>query len=166
MIVWAVAAATAAANPSDVGSESGRGQALLSRVAIRSDGAPRRTNMGDEDDFHARAMAMYQARGKAETAEAAKLVKKSVKKEASDELEKDDYRAAAAKLYKLQGPEKLCEECSSDSGKPGARKKNAFYGMPNDRGLCEARSFVKTGLRTAPCKPRRASVQTERAALL
>jgi hypothetical protein len=122
--------------------------------------------MGDEDDFHARAMAMYQARGKAETAEAAKLVKKSVKKEASDELEKDDYRAAAAKLYWLQGPEKLCEERSSDSGKPGARKKNAFYGMPNVRGLCEARSFVKTGLRTAPCKPRRASVHTERAALL
>jgi hypothetical protein len=66
--------------------------------------------MGDEDDFHARAMAMYQARGKAEMAEAAKLVKKSVKKEASVELEKDDYRAAAAKLYWLQQARRAQEE--------------------------------------------------------
>lgn len=102
--------------------------------------------MGDEDDFRARAMAMYQARGKTETTEAAKRVKKSVKKEMSTQLEKDDYRAAANKLYTLKGPEKLCEDCSSDSGRPGKRKKNAYYGMPGDRGLTVAdrRRWCKT----------------------
>lgn len=94
--------------------------------------------MGDEDDFRARAMAMYRAQGKTETTEAAKRVKKSVKKEASSQLEKDDYRAAAKKLYTLKGPEKLCQDCSSDSGRPGALKKNAYYGLPNDRGLTVA----------------------------
>lgn len=94
--------------------------------------------MGDEDDFRTRAMAMYQARGKTETTEAAKRVKKSVRKEASSELQQDDYRSAAKKLYALKGPEKLCEECSSDSGKPGKLKKNAFYGMPDGRGLTVA----------------------------
>ena len=87
--------------------------------------------MGDEDDFRARAMAMYQARGKADTAEAAKLVKNSVRKEAGDDLAKDDYRTAAAKLYKMQGPEKLCEDCF----KPGSRKQTAYYGMPDASAL-------------------------------
>eukprot|EP01043_Picozoa_sp_COSAG02_P029732 COSAG02_NODE_1863_length_10608_cov_128.518508_8_plen_295_part_00 len=94
--------------------------------------------MGDEDDFRARAMAIYQARGKGETTEAAKHVKKSIKKEASAELQQDAYRSAAKKLYAMKGPEKLCEECSSNSGKPGKLKKNAFYGMPDERGLTVA----------------------------
>ena len=87
--------------------------------------------MGDQDEFRARAMEMYKARGKAATVEAAKLVKKSVKKEAAGELQADDFTNAAKKLYSLKGPVKLCEDCSSkDDQAVGKLKKNAFYGMP------------------------------------
>lgn len=86
--------------------------------------------MGDQDDFRARAMEMYKARGKVATTEAAKLVKKSVKKEAAAELQTDDFNTAAKRLYSLKGPVKLCEDCSSEDDRAGKLKKNAFYGMP------------------------------------
>ena len=80
-----------------------------------------------DDDFRAKAMAMYQTRGKAATAEAAKAVKSSVRKDKSDALAKDDYRSMASKLYKAKGTEKLCEDCSK-AGTRNARKKTAYYG--------------------------------------
>ena len=80
-----------------------------------------------DDDFRAKAMAMYQTRGKAATAEAAKAVKSSVRKDKGDALAKDDYRSMASKLYKAKGTEKLCEDCSK-AGTRNARKKTAYYG--------------------------------------
>ena len=52
-----------------------------------------------------------------------------------------------------QGPEKLCEDCSSDSGKPGTRKKNAYYGMPDGSALltvADKRHWCKSCAATHP----------------
>ena len=60
------------------------------------------TDDGAEHDFRARAMAMYQTRGKAETMQAARSVKQSVSKAKSKELAENDYHNMAMKLYNME----------------------------------------------------------------
>jgi hypothetical protein len=76
---------------------------------VSTTGSAMDSSLGDEqdgddeqDDFRARAMAMYKTRGKAQTKEAARKVKRSITKDKAAELGTGDYKSLAMKLYNME----------------------------------------------------------------